>query len=338
MDEKVIRISRRKLVVLAVIIVIVIILGWIVLSSMSSARNRASFDIGNAPTALDGGSLVTTSIAPSDYYGEQKSSIADTREFLKTSYSATIKTRNVAEKIKDVRNAVKGADGRVDNFYSSEKRGSLTFVVAKSKFEELRSEIEGLDYAKLYVESISSQNLLSQKQRIENQTENVLTNLETLSKQKQDLITKHTQSVNSISKELTRIRTELADVRATLSEETDSSVIVLLREQETSLIGQEGTQKQRLNTENSNYAVQSQNLERLTANANNNLTNVNKQDTQFAENIETVNGTVSVVWVSWWQLVKIYSPISPIIIIIILVVIIWIIGRRRGYLPKIVLE
>ncbi|MFA6253926.1 MAG: hypothetical protein WC640_01540 [Candidatus Paceibacterota bacterium] len=336
--RRVVRISRRKLVVFVVIILILIALGFVVLSSLSSARIRTANYVGmSAPEMGLGDSYTAKTISP--YYdGGQQPSIADTREFLKTSYSSTIKTRDVSGVIKDVKSAIKVADGRIDNLYSSEKSGRISFVVAKSKFEDFRSEIESLTYTKLYTESISSQNLLSQKQGIESQTISVLNTLESLKKQKDDLGLKHTQTINSISNELARIRAELADVRITIAEETDSSTITLLRNQENSLVEQEALQRQKLSGENNNYSSQNQNLDRMISNANNNLTSVNDQSSQFANNIETVNGTITISWVSWWQIAKIYSPISPTVIVIAIIIILWILFRRKGWIPKIIFD
>ena len=292
-----------------------------------------------APDMAYEDNVVSNKMTSESYPGRgSQPTISDTREFLKTNYSATIKTRNVASMIRDVKNAVAGADGRIDNLYSSEKRGNIGFVIAKSEFESFRSEIESLTYAKLYTENVSSQNLLTQKQRIEEQTSNVLSSLADLQEQKEDLNLSHTQSVMAINKEIARIQTELVAVRLNIANETDSSVIVLLRDQENSLLGQEAIQRQKLNTENVNYSAKSKNLQNLIDNKNDNLTKISERDDQFMDNIETVSGSVSVNWVSLWQLSKIYSPVHPAFIIIVLVVIAWIFLRRKGYLPKIILQ
>ena len=329
-NQKVIRISRKKLIISLVILAVFGLVIGIILNSLSTARMKSapSIETGMAPLISDG------RFAYPDYYNEQ-SDITDTREFLKTSYSATLKTRDVSEVVKEVKNAIRDVEGRIDRMNSSEKYGQISFVVPKSRFEEFRSEIESLTYAKLYTENISSQNLLSQKQGIEEQTENILSTLESLKKQKDDLALKHTQVINSINREITRIRAELANVRSTMAGATEPSVITLLRNQESSLTGQEIIQKQKLSGENNNYAVQNQNLERLIINENNNLTNINKQDSQFANNIETVNGTVRIYWISVWNLIKEYSPIPPWILIILIIIMgrYWLV--RKGYLSRI---
>ncbi|MFH1170414.1 MAG: DUF4349 domain-containing protein [Candidatus Vogelbacteria bacterium] len=327
-NQKVIRISRKKLIITLIILVVLGLVFGIILNSLSTARMKSA-------------SSPEIGMLSPDYYKDyfnQSSDITDTREFLKTSYSATLKTRDVPGVIKDVKNAIRDVAGRMDNINSSEKYGRISFVVPKSRFEEFRSEIESLTYTKLYTENISSQNLLSQKQNIEERTTNILSTLESLKKQKDDLALKHTQAVNTINRDITRIRVELANVRsniANITEEIEPSVITSLRNQESSLVGQEVIQRQKLSGENNNYAVQNQNLDRLISNENNNLTNINQQDSQFANNIETVNGSVSVYWISVWGLIKEYSPINPWILIILILILgrYWLV--RKGYLSRI---
>ena len=269
-----------------------------------------------------------------DYYNQP--TISDTREFLKTNYLAEIKTRKVSEVIKDIKSAINNVDGRTDNFRSSEKSGHIGFVVAKSKFEEFRSEIENITHEKLYTENISSDNLLSQKQGIEKQTTNAEKTLENLIKQKEDLNVKHTQTINFINKEIASIKTQLATVRKSISTETDAQILISLRSQETSLIQRETIQNKNLSDENKNYSTQIQNIENQIKNANNNLTNVQNKDNQFMDNIETVNGYINIRWISLWELATIFSPISPFLIIIILVIIGLIYLRRKKHIPRIV--
>jgi hypothetical protein len=69
-----------------------------------------------------------------------------------------------------------------------------------------------------------------------------------------------------------------------------------------------------------------------------NLANINKQDNQFADNIETVNGSVRITWISMWQMVKIFSPIHPTFIIIILGIVLGVFLNRKGKIPKVEFE
>lgn len=335
--RKVIKISRKKFVVVTIIVVIVLIF----LGILSLSKSRTIYtEMGNAPSVSSLSENLDRSKSAEmmpNYYdgGYGQPSVTDTREFLKTSYSATIKTRDVSGVVKDVKNVIKGSDGRIDNFYSSEKRGQISFVVPKSKFDAFRDEIEAITHSKLYSENISSQNLLSQKQSIEEQTNSIVKTLGDLNKEKETIATKHNQIISPINNELSRIQTELITIRANISNTSDSSAILALRNQETILINEDTVQRQKLSTENSNYLAQKQNLEYLIANYNESLTSVNKQDSQFTDNIETVNGSINVNWVSLWEITKIFSPIHPVIIIIILIFLIWICLKRRGYIPRI---
>lgn len=355
--RKVIKISRKKFIITTIIVVVVLIV-ILVISLISGVfsrvgggsryydydvmqQNSMPYDSGLGDVENESFDISTEMMPPNSYnyrYKEQTPTIKDTREFLKTSYNGSIKTRNVQDVTNEIKNIVKGADGRIDNFYSSEKIGGVTFVVAKSKFDAFREEIEKITHKKLFTETTSSQNLLTQKQGIEATTENIVNTLENLKNQKSALDTKHTQAVSSINKELTRIRAELVAVRAVIAVTTDPDVLISLRNQETSLVSQETSQKKLLNTENSNYKTQNQNLENSINNANNNLTNINEVDSQFTDNIETVSGHISVNWVSLWAMAKIFSPIHPTLVIIILVIAIRFYLKRKGHIPKIVLQ
>ena len=99
-NQKVIRISRKKLIITLVILAVFGLVIGIILNSLSTARMKSapSIETGMAPLVSDG------RFAYPDYYNEQ-SDITDTREFLKTSYSATLKTRDVSEVVKEVKNS-----------------------------------------------------------------------------------------------------------------------------------------------------------------------------------------------------------------------------------------
>lgn len=339
-SRKVIKISKKRFkitIVIVVIFLILLALGTFSVLTRTLGVGRVGKSMNNVNILPSLPSDMMESSIPDNYYGRgsEQPSISDTREFLKTGYNATIKTRNVSDVVKDVKNIVKGSDGRVDNSNSSEKYGYVSFVVPKSNFDTFKDEMESITHKKLYTESISEQNLLSQKQGIEEQTGNIVNTLENLQNQKTALASKHAQTISTINKELARLKTELTSLRAVISETTDPQVLAQLRIQENSLLKQESTQKQNLASENSSYAIQSQNLENSINKSNNNLTNVNKQDSQFTDNIETVNGYVSVNWVSLWQMAKIFSPISPTIIIIILVILIGFYLNHKKKIPKV---
>lgn len=331
----VIHVSRSKFIIISVLVVIAALLWFTMISGPRSSVNLAGF---SAPSGSQSGGMMSissqsASYYPNDNYGQP--AVTDTREFLKTSYSADIRTRDVAGVITDVKNSVKGADGRIDSSYSSEKSGRITFVVAKSKFDAFRDEIAAIANAKLYSETISSQNLLSQKQSIEQSSASITSTLDGLKKQKDALLARHNQEIGLVNGELTRIATSLVTTRASIGDNTDTQILASLRAQETSLVDQDATQRQKLATENSDYSAQKSALDSRIAATNASLTNVATQDSNFTDNIETVSGNVSVQWISYWQLAKIFSPVSPSIIMLVLAIIAWVYLKRKGYVPGI---
>lgn len=305
---------------------------------MVSTMDEGSRSGGAEMFSVNSSRLKLSDYMPSSNYGNNQASISDTREFLKTDYNATIKTRDVSRVVKFIENAIKGADGRIGSISSTEKYGRISFVVAKSEFEDFRTEIEGLTHEKLYTESVSSVNLLTQKQGIEEQQGNIVNSLGNFETQRNNLTISHNKAVSSINKEISRIQKEIIQVRVSMSTTTDQTILASLANQEASLLNQESIQKKNLSNENSNYSIQKQNLDNLINNENNNLTNINKIDSQFMDNVETVNGYITVQWINLWEMAKIFSPIHPIFIIIILFIIFWALFRKSKFVPKIVLE
>jgi hypothetical protein len=350
------RVKARKKIISSIIFLIAVIALWGIVRLMTNSfgvgpETLNSNAIPMVPTMDEGSrsggaeffSVNSSRSKLSDYmpsskYGNNQASISDTREFLKTDYNASIQTRDVNKVVRFVENAIKGADGRVDNISSSEKYGNIKFVVAKSEFEDFRSEVEVLVHAKLYTENISSENLLTQKQGIEEDQGNIVNSLENWTAQRDALVIKHNLTVANINKDLTRISKELVSIRANMKTEKDSILLASLYNQEATLMSQETIQKKNLASENSNYSIQKQNLDNLINNENNNLTNINKIDSQFMDNVETVNGYVVVRWINLWEMAKIFSPIHPIFVIIIVLIILWASFRKSKFVPKVVLE
>jgi hypothetical protein len=343
MERKIIRVSRRKLLIAIIILALI----GIIIISTRDRRDRFMYeDVGlGAPMNGDsvGSSQAPSAIFPRDkaggepYYPYQNNQpdITDTREYLKTSYSADIKTRDVHETVNDVKNAVRDVEGRVDRFQSSDKSGYVSFAVPVVRFEEFRNTVEKLTHKKLYTENISSENLLSQKQSIEQQTASATSTLADLQKKKAALDAAHVQTLNTLKGQLSSIQGQLIIVRQNIAVTQDQNQLTLYRSQEASLASQESSLKQRIASENSTYTSQNSYLTTQINQYKEYVDSLGKQDTQFMNNIATVNGQVSVEWISWWDMMEKISPIHPVIIIIILILIILYVLYRKNYIPKI---
>lgn len=340
-NQKVIRISKKKLIITLIVLVIG---AYIVLNSLGTARMKSGVDYAeNAMMPSGGGSYgganipVSSGVMP-DYYPypyPEQDDVTDTREFLKTSYSGNLKTRDVSETADDVKNIVRDVEGRLDNFNTSEKYSYITFVVPKSRFDEFKNRVGDLVGAKLYVESISSQNLLNQKQSIEGRTETAEEALVTLEKRKKDLATAHVATLNNIKSELTATQSKLNITESQILLTDDPGESAALRSQLAVLLQTQADLLGRQSVENQNFANQNKWIDQSIAQTKAQLTNLDKEDTKFANNIETVNGTVNIQWISVWDLIKLYSPINPILIIIIVLLLARWILVRKGYLSRI---
>ena len=153
-EQKTVTVSIKKILKWLSVIIIVLLIsrfGYLLSRNNSSSLRSYSNEIPMI-TFTDSGS---------------SSSISDTREFMKTSYSGNIKTRDVKNISRDIRGIIRDMDGRIDNEDISEKYGRIDFVIPKSNLDDFRDEIESLVHAKLYTETTSSQNLLNEKKSID---------------------------------------------------------------------------------------------------------------------------------------------------------------------------
>lgn len=294
-----------------------------------SATNENVSGAGSAPAMMYDRSYP-------DYYPYPYSTpktIEDTREFLKVSYAAEIKTRDVSYTVSHVRNIVEGVDGRIDNINTSQKYGSISFVVPKSSLYEFQQQIESSTNKKLIVESISSENLLGEKQSIEQQTETLNATLARLAAEKSALTTQHAVRLAAINKDLAATEAQLVIVREKISKEKSKTALADLKKQESALVATETSLMQSRDRENTSYAYESARIQNEIQNANDGLTQVKKQDVQFGNTVETVSGTISVRWVTLWDMAKTVSPIHPSIIIALLVLMLWRYLYKRGTIP-----
>ncbi|MEK7583380.1 MAG: hypothetical protein AAB483_03210 [Patescibacteria group bacterium] len=224
--------------------------------------------------------LNESAIAPDYYpYPGNDVDITDTREFLKTGYHAAIRTRDISDLSQQVRNIVKGVDGRVDSLNISEKSGYISFAVPASKFDAFQTQIKGLVRSKFIIETINTQNLLPQKQSIEEAQETISTKLSVVRSQRSSLTATHNRTIANLNTQLASAQTE--EERATI--------------------------RTRIANENSSYSRKLSSLNAQISEYQAALDNTNKQDTKLINNVATVQGTISLQWISVWEVINLYA-------------------------------
>ncbi|MES2436547.1 MAG: hypothetical protein V4519_00890 [Patescibacteria group bacterium] len=331
--RKVVRISRNKVLFGSIVLVALILF----------AAQMSMSTMGLKPVELRNSEIPGVASSPTSYpydggYGRPyngTSDITDTREFLKVSYNGNIKTRDVSDVVKDVKGAIREVEGRIDSESTSPQHGYVSFVVPKSTFENFRAQIESITHAKLYTETVSSQNLLGEKQGIEQNMQAATTSLATLEQEKKTLDAKHAQASASIKRDTTSVQSQLVSVRQRMNTAQDENEYASLQTEESTLNYRLSVLQENLNKENRTYANQNANLVAYIEQAKKTVDGVVKQDTQFTNNVETVNGYVAVQWVSLWDLAVLFSPVHPCIVILILIAIAIFYTYRKGYIPKV---
>ncbi|MEK7092930.1 MAG: DUF4349 domain-containing protein, partial [Patescibacteria group bacterium] len=150
---------------------------------------------------------------PYPYYN-QDVPITDTREFLKVNYNASMRTRDVQGLTRRVVTTVRGHDGRIDQESSSPQYGSVSFVVPQSKYDAFRGELESLVNSRFLTVNVSSQNLLPQKQNIEEQQKQADTSLAGYKTARQNIVSAHANTLKSLQSQIDAIASRLASLRA----------------------------------------------------------------------------------------------------------------------------
>ena len=286
--------------------------------------------IGNARELLDEDILMEKAIFYEDY-GYGTVGITDTRQFLKTTYHGTLQTRQVIEMVEELQNIIEDHDGRIDSVRGGNRLGALSFVLPKAEFDSFKGAMRELAHPRLYVEDISSENLLGEKQMIEATILDHSQNLDELDDQREQLEAGHAARVSSLQSQIANLQGQLNDVRMTLSLalfEDDMARNNMLG-REASLISSIASLERQLANEHARYASESDMIDGQTEYIESRLDASFEEDMQFMNNIETVDGDVFVYWISVWELLQLRAPwfIWIVIFICLLGVVI---GIRKG--------
>src|SRR3990167_11466300 len=138
--------------------------------------------------------------------------VTDAREFLKVNYNATMQTRDVQGLTRRVETTVRGYSGRIDQESSSPQYGYVSFVVPMSKYDAFRAELESLVDSRFLTVNISSQNLLPQKQSIEEQQKQADNTLADYKAARQSIVNAHASAAKSLQARIDADTEEIANL------------------------------------------------------------------------------------------------------------------------------
>jgi hypothetical protein len=234
-------------------------------------------------------------------YNQGTVDVTDTREFLKIFYSAQMKTRDVGGLSRRVETTVKGYEGRIDNEQLAQKSAYLTFVVPQSKYDQFRDELEGLVGKRFLQISINSENKLGQKQSIEEQAASASSTLASYQSQRSALVKAHQGRLGELEAQIDRENAYLANLREQApSAQRDADI----KNVQAIILGYQS----QIDSENSSYTTKLASLDANIKYAKDWQAAVAKNDQSFMNDIETVQGSVSITWVSLWDIAQLYLP------------------------------
>lgn len=235
--------------------------------------------------------------------------VSDTREFLKTYYQATIRTRNVTTLATRIQTIARGYGGRMDDISVNKESAHISFVVPKNKFDAFTEEMRGLVHPKFIEENISAKNLLSQKQVIEKQTNRAEETLFTVQQQRDILVKNHQSLVNNLQNQINSFNRQIRGLRNQYATTTSTAQQQILSNQVALVTQQQNQAKQVLAQENSRYETALRLNDVNVSASQDRVDNWYKEDSELLANVETVEASVSLRWISVWEVIELYVPI-----------------------------
>lgn len=245
-----------------------------------------------------------------------KKSVADTREFLKTYYRATLRTREVAKVATHIQTIARGYGGRVDDISVNKEFAHISFVVPKNKFDAFTEEMRGLVRPKFIEENISAENLLPQKQVIEKQTVQVVGTVEEIQAEREELIKKHDAKVVELQSKINSFNPRIANARQQYANATSTEEKLQFGDDVKYWVSQQMYAKKQLNQENAEFGYA---LSAINANlsvSQQRLDGLYQADENLLANVETVEASVSLQWIGVWEIIELYVPIYWILSIV----------------------
>jgi hypothetical protein len=272
------------------------------LNQFSRSKSASHFDLQKKL-----GDFKRPQIAEKPAYIGSESPIKDAREFLKTTYSAAAHSRHVEESVQRIQVSIRGFGGRIDSSSSAERSGFVTFAVPADRFDGFKNEIKNLFGERFYSEHINTENLLPQKESIENQQQGAQKTLDQLRMELNRLIKNHSRIVAAIQSEIDANAVELANLRAEVAEDRIRREIIFNRIWE--LSRKNSDLGNCLHNENRQFSSNQYSYHSQIRNQEFNLANLDEQDRHLMKTVATVRGSISLSWISIWEIIDLYVPL-----------------------------
>ncbi len=267
------------------------------------------------PSVLGGGIRYDSRNTANNFKNSVNGTINDTREFLKTSYNSTFKSRNVMSDTEYISDTIKALDGRVDSLSSSSNYGNISFVLPKSNLSDFRNRIKNRFPEKLRNEKISQKNKLSNKQNLESNKERFINELSKSGNTINLLEKEYIRKKSEHKKDLSRLNAQISASRKKLdtynfNNTEDANVIDAITDDINNLEYRKRNLIENYNNYVSDFDEEYFSEEDSIENSVNSIENNDVKEAEFFSDIETVNGQISINYISFWKKIELYSPIK----------------------------
>jgi hypothetical protein len=234
------------------------------------------------------------------------SPIEDTREFMKTDYSATIKTRHVDTDGKKIKLLVRGYGGLVNYISLGNQNGFISFAIPKSEFESFHDDLKEIADGRYLIEQQSDVNLLNQKKILETQTSKTNESLQNLKKSLETVTEEHNRIILQIDSNVRFYANEKQTIASQLEKNQNNREDLQI--QLTRVNQNIQTNQTKLETENQVFSSQEQSIKSQISSTESALDSLREKDQQFTNTIETVAGNIKLQWVSFTDIIGLYLP------------------------------
>lgn len=260
---------------------------------------------------------------------EEDALMLDTREYLDTSYYATINTREV-KKLSDLtKTIIRGHFGRIDSISEQPKSARISFSLPKTELDNVILELKDLAPEKMYLETTYADNRLPDKQKIETDTGNAVDELNRLQTERSTTVASYEKQLSAAQGKIDSLNRSInadyarrtATTNTVKLAEINSDIGRLLKEKTSAEQQWQNLQKK----QKSALAV----IDSQIKNQNAHLDDLGEKDSQLTADVETVTGTINIQWISIWGTINTYIPMRPLIIFIIIIGAIFLMLRRR---------
>ena len=149
--------------------------------------------------------------------------------------------------------------------------------------------------------------------------------MDELKQDRTDLVKNHEEKVASLQKEVNRLNGIIYSLMGQRKDipTTDTIALQKINEQINYNLRLRNTQNESLNNENNQYQKNLNALDQRISAQENRLAVLDKQDTNLLNNVETVDGTISIRWISLFEIVNLYIPVYKTLIILFVLIIIF---------------